>query len=184
MKPMRYLAVAACAVPSVAFAHTGHGIDAGMLHPLLGIDHLLAFLVMGLWAARPQSGGWRVVAVALAAMGLGGALGIAGINLPFVEYGILTSLLVLGLLVAAGVRMPKLGVGLIAGFALLHGHAHGVEMPVVATAAAYVAGFLVATAMIQAAGYWFGRQLLSYPALVRSAGVLVAIGGAVLAVAR
>ena len=50
--------------------------------------------------------------------------------MPLVESGILASVVVLGLLVLAAAQLPvALGAALVAVFALLHGHAHGAELP-------------------------------------------------------
>lgn len=123
------------ALPAAALAHPGHMEPAGFVHgfehPLGGLDHLLAMVAVGLWAA--QSGGRALVALPAAfvvAMILGGIAGMAGLPLPAVEFGILGSVLALGALVAF---QPKLSVGvcvaITAAFAVFHGFAHGVEMP-------------------------------------------------------
>src|ERR1043166_5664100 len=101
------------ATSGTAFAHTGHG-DAGgfvhgFLHPLGGLDHVLAMGAAGLFAAH--LGGralWLVPATFVAVMALGGALGMAGGALPFVETGIALSVVVLGLAVALRMRVPVL----------------------------------------------------------------------------
>jgi urease accessory protein len=157
------------------------------LHPLVGVDHLLAMLGVGLWAG--QRGGralWLAPSVFLAVLAIGGALGMAGITLPWVEPGIVASVLVVGVLVAAAVPMPLgLGVGLMGLFALVHGHAHGAEAPVDASGAAYAAGFLAASALLVGAGIALARGLErgGRPAIVRACGAAVALGGAMLCIA-
>ena len=115
----------------------------------------------------------------------GGALGIAGVPVPMVEPGILASVIVLGLLVLAAARLPvALGAALVALFALLHGHAHGAELPAHAAAATYAAGFTLATALLHGLGLGvatlcrgdIGRLI------VRGAGAVVAVAGVALAV--
>jgi urease accessory protein len=148
------------ATPAVALAHPGHGAPhdsafaAGLMHPLLGLDHLAAMVAVGLWAA--QLGGRMLWALPLAFAGtmvVGAGLGMAGVPLPLVEAGILTSLLVIGLAVAAARRLPAPGaLALVALFALLHGHAHGTELQAGASAGLYVAGFVLTTALLHAAG--------------------------------
>ena len=103
----------------------------GFTHPFTGLDHMLAMVAVGLWAGL--NGGralWAWPAAFVGVMVLGGALGIAGVAVPMVEPGILASVVVLGLLVLAAAQLPvAAGAVLVAAFALLHGHAHGAELP-------------------------------------------------------
>lgn len=154
--------IALSLTPITALAHTGIGIPsgfaAGFSHPFAGIDHLLAMLAVGLWAA--QLGGratWWVPGSFVTVMLLGGVLGLAGVAVPSIETGILLSLLVLGTLVAAAVRFPLvLSCLVVGGFALFHGHAHGSEIPLAAGAATYTAGFVLATALLHGLGLMAG----------------------------
>ena len=149
-------------LPSFACAHTGVGEAGGFLHglahPAGGLDHVCAMLAVGLWAA--QTGGRSVWAVPLAFVGvmaLGGALPGLGISLPFVEQGIALSALLLGVLIAAAVRLPLMLSGSMVGlFALWHGHAHGTEMPAAASGIGYALGFVLATAVLHVIGIAFG----------------------------
>ena len=98
--------------PAVAFAHAGHdhaGILAGLAHPLFGLDHLLAMLAVGLWAAQ-QSGAarWALPLTFVASMLVGGLLGFNGVQIPLMETGIAASVLAFGLLVAVAMRLPLL----------------------------------------------------------------------------
>src|SRR5262245_23057506 len=131
----------------------------GFAHPWTGLDHMLTLLAIGLWAG--VNGGcalWAFPAAFVGAMLAGGALGIAGAFVPLVEPGILASVVVLGLLVLTGARLPRaLGVALVALFALVHGHAHGAELPGGAAAASYVAGLALATALLNAIGIGIAR---------------------------
>ena len=172
-----------------ALAHTGaeHAFSfaSGFKHPFTGLDHMLAMVAVGLWAGL--NGGralwvWPVAFVGV--MVLGGALGISGFAVPMVEAGILASVVVLGLLVLAAAKLPvAAGAILVAAFALLHGHAHGAELPGKAAAATYAAGFAIATAILHAIG--IGISLLASTAngrlAVRGAGALVAAAGVALA---
>ena len=114
------------ALTGSALAHPGHG-DAtgfahGFMHPLGGLDHVLAMVAVGLFAAH--LGGralWLVPATFVAVMALGGALGMAGVGLPFVETGIAVSVVVLGLAVALRLSIPTLAAMALAGVALLAG---------------------------------------------------------------
>jgi len=153
--------VALVLLPGVALAHPGHG-DAGFAHgfahPLSGLDHLLAMVAVGLYAAL--LGGralWLVPASFVAMMAVGGALGIAGVALPYTEVAIALSVIVLGLAVALRISLPTLvAMALVGAFALFHGHAHGVEMPQAASAYTFAAGFVAATALLHAAGIALG----------------------------
>jgi urease accessory protein len=185
------IAVAAVAASSGgALAHTGaeHALSfaSGFQHPLTGLDHMLAMVAVGLWAGL--NGGralWAWPVAFVGVMVLGGALGIAGIALPLVESGILASVVVLGLLVLMAVRLPvAIGAALVAAFALLHGHAHGAELPGDAAAATYAAGFAIATTVLHAIGLGVAHLAGSASGLllVRGAGALVAAAGVALAV--
>jgi urease accessory protein len=173
----------------LAQAHPGHnfsGFDAGLAHPLHGIDHILAMVAVGLWAV--QLGGralWLVPAAFVSVMTLGGALGMAGISLPGVEVGIAASVLILGLLTMLAVRLPLGASMAIAGlFALCHGFAHGAEMPVSSAGLDYALGFILATAFLHAAGLAMGMGARALaPVWQRVCGAGVFAGGLCLVLA-
>lgn len=180
-KPL--IALALLLSPALAFAHPGHdhaGLMAGLAHPVFGLDHLLAMLAVGLWAAQ-QSGAarWALPLTFVASMLVGGLLGFGGLEIPLMETGIAASVLAFGLLVAVAVRLPMaVALGLTALFALSHGVAHGLELPHLASPWAYALGFLVATAALHAAGYALVRGLPRAAApLVRVAGAASALTG-------
>jgi urease accessory protein len=178
-------------VPLEASAHTGagdtSGFGAGFVHPLGGIDHLLAMVAVGLWAA--QLGGRAALAVPgtfVTLMLVGGFLGFSGVALPFVEQGILLSVLVMGILIAGAFRLPALSGAILVGlFALFHGHAHGSEMAAGLGATSYSLGFTAATLLLHVAGWGCGRALqrLNLTLLHRFAGGAIALGGGYLALA-
>jgi urease accessory protein len=180
-----------CLLPVSAFAHIGvgpaAGFAAGFAHPFSGADHLLAALAVGLWAAQLGGRALWVVPAAFVTLMLGGAvLGMYGVSVPFVEAGILASVLVLGVMVAMGLRLPLAAGALLVGtFALFHGHAHGSEMLLNAGGAACCAGLAVATAMLHGAGMAAGVAVgrLDMHRLARLAGGAIAVGGLYLAVA-
>ena len=120
---------------AAAQAHTDVGVAGGLLtgflHPLSGIDHLLAMVAVGIWGAtlgRPLV--WALPVGFPMLMVVGGVLGIADVQLPYVETGIAVSVVVLGLAIAAAWRAP-IGVALaiVALFGVFHGFAHGKELP-------------------------------------------------------
>ncbi|EJJ29880.1 HupE/UreJ family protein [Rhizobium sp. CF142] len=182
------LALAAAALPAVAYAHTGAGETSGFMHgfshPVSGLDHILAMVMVGVLAF--QLGGravWAVPATFVLVMALGGALGIAGINLPFVETGIALSVIVLGAVVALNIRASTaVAMAVVGLFAVFHGHAHGAEMPENAGGAAYAAGFMIATALLHAVGLGVGFLIARFGErqgtfVVRTAGGLAAVAG-------
>lgn len=176
-------------LPQAAEAHTygaaGAGFLDGLGHPLGGLDHLLAMVAVGLWAA--QAGGraiWFVPAAFVAMMVVGGGLGAAGIGLPMVEAVVVTSVVALGVLIASASRLPAAASMAVAGlFALFHGHAHGVEMPAAASVALYSLGFVLTTAALHAAGVGLGLAgWRGMPAALSriAGGAIAAVGGLML----
>lgn len=137
------------------------GLVAGMLHPFSGLDHLLAMVAVGLWAA--QQGGralWVLPLSFVGAMAVGAMLGMSGMAFAGMEAGIALSVLALGVLVALRRRMLLPFAAALAGlFALFHGIAHGQEMPLAASPWGYVFGMLAATALLHGAGVLAGCKL-------------------------
>lgn len=170
-----------------ALAHTTGGgritggLLSGLSHPVLGLDHLLAMLAVGLWGA--QLGGraiWTLPVAFPVVMAFGGALGILNVPLPAVEFGIAGSVIVLGAVIALAARPPLwIGAAIVGAFALFHGHAHGAELPGSADPVAYGLGFVVATGMIHAAGIGLGMvtRLPSGVAALRMAGAAICATG-------
>lgn len=164
-------------------AHESASFLSGFSHPLGGVDHLLAMLAVGLYAAR-QGGRqrWALPSAFVLAMLAGAGADALGIALPAVEAGIAASVLVLGLLIATAARLPvAVALPLVAVFALFHGHAHHAEMGD-STLLAYTVGFALATAALHAAGFLVGRwlpQTVWGQRLQRASGALIAGAGAV-----
>jgi len=159
------LAAAVLAMTAPAMAHTGvsaaEGFQHGFFHPLGGLDHMLAMVAVGLYAA--MLGGrnmWLVPAAFVATMVAGGALGYGGVYLPMVEQGIGLSVVVMSAAIALGFRLPTaLAMLLVGVFALFHGHAHGAEGADVASFAPYAVGFILATSLLHAVGVALGLGL-------------------------
>lgn len=177
------LALVAAASPGLALAHPGHAEQAsflaGALHPLTGIDHLLAMLAVGLWAAQlRQRAALMLPALFPVAMVAGAALAFAGIALPAVEPVIALSVIVLGAAIVAGLQLPlAAGGAMIALFAVAHGFAHGAELPAGANVAGYAAGFIGSTICLHLAGLFLGLADQR-----RRGGQLLRIGGSAIAV--
>jgi urease accessory protein len=170
-------------LPATAMAHTGgdaHSFMAGALHPLGGLDHLLAMLAVGLLAGC--TGGrmvWGLPVSFVAAMAMGAVLGANGVGVPFVEVGIALSLIAFGcaLVSKQSVSAPIL-TALTAGFALFHGHAHGTEMGADLSAMPYALGFMLATALLHAVGVLLTtKTLLPQAALRKWSGGAIAVTG-------
>jgi urease accessory protein len=178
---------------TAAEAHTGVGSTVGFMHgfghPFGGMDHILAMVAVGMFAAH--LGGralWLVPSCFVAMMAVGGALGISGIELPFVELGIAMSVMVLGALVALQTSMPTtVAMGIVGFFALFHGHAHGAEMPTDSSGQSYAAGFMLATAALHVSGIALGLGLAklasgySRRVIQVSGGAMAAAGVGILA---
>jgi urease accessory protein len=149
---------------SPVFAHPGPngdhaaGFAMGFAHPLGGLDHLLAMVVVGILGMK--LGGkmrWALPALFLSAMAVGGALGMAGVSIPFVEAGIAASIVLLGLALCTAMRAPAWSYLSMTGIAaIFHGVAHGAELHGDGSRAGYAAGFLLATAILHLAGLGVG----------------------------
>ncbi len=159
MKRMNFCLFAALSLlAGTASAHTGDhtaaGLTGGLVHPFMGLDHVLAMMAVGLWAA--QQGGracWAVPAAFVGAMGVGAMLAGSGWIVPLVESGIALSVLVLGLLIAKQHHASMFtGMVLVGVFALFHGTAHGLEMPQAGSSVLYAMGFMLATAALHGVG--------------------------------
>jgi urease accessory protein len=185
------LTLALAALSSPALAHTSagatHGFTAGLLHPLVGLDHVLAMVAVGLWAGLVGGRAvWAWPAAFVALMVVSALIALGGVAAPGAEFGIAASVVALGLLIALRLPLPlAAGAAICGAFAVFHGYAHGAELPAGAGATAYVVGFVLATAALHAAGIGLGLRAArtSLPWLGRAAGGAVAAAGLVLLVA-
>lgn len=168
-----------------ALAHTGTealgGFGAGFLHPVLGWDHVLAMVAVGLWGAllgMPLI--WLLPVTFPLMMALAGLLGGLGLELPAMEQGIAASVLVLGAMVALRARPPlPLAVAIVAVWAVFHGWAHGAELPASADPFAYGVGFVLATGLLHLLGIGLGL-LVRWPQgerVLRLAGAAIGVAG-------
>ncbi|MDQ7041684.1 MAG: HupE/UreJ family protein [Rhodothermus sp.] len=150
-------------LPMSVLAHTGlmpsDSLGHGLLHPLTGLDHLLAALGVGLWATvQPKASGRWLPAVFLGAVLIGLPLG-AFWSTPATESGILMSVLLLGAALTLLLRVPKaIGLPLVALIGLVHGHVHGTEL-LPGAGLSYASGLLLATAVLVLLGYASGQLL-------------------------
>jgi urease accessory protein len=144
----------------------------GFAHPLFGFDHLVAMVAVGLLSV--QVGGraiWYVPSAFVMVIGLGGLLGLLGVPLPAVEGVIALSVVALGAAIAAERAWPTpVAIVFVGFFALFHGHAHGAEIPQLAAPGLYVAGFMLATALLHLTGVGIGEacRLARNPSRLRA----------------
>lgn len=150
---------------SLAMAHTGNevgGFSSGLLHPVGGLDHLLAMLAVGLWSAAviPRQW-WAGPAAFMGFMLLGAILSVTGVTLPLLEPGIALSVVIMGLLLVVLARLgTEPAFALIGVFALFHGNAHGAEAPLGGSVALYMLGFLISTGLLHLAGVGVGAAMM------------------------
>ena len=179
------LLVAGCVIAWPVIAHEQQGQAAGfvtgLLHPVSGLDHVLAMVAVGLWGAQLGAPGiWLLPVTFPLVMAFGGFLGLIGVPLPGVELGIATSAILLGAMVALQARPPlALAALLVAFFAVFHGHAHGTELPAGQSGLLYSIGFVVATGLLHAVGISIGL-VHRWPAgriLLRAGGAAVSLAG-------
>jgi len=170
-------------IPAFAHSEKGEAIDfwGGFTHPIFGLDHVVAMVAVGLWGAFLGAPAiWLLPVVFPLVMAVAGALGVLGVPLSGVETGIALSAIALGAMVALAARPPLwIAAVLVGAFAIFHGYAHGVELPVGADAIAFSIGFVVATGMLHLSGIAFGA-LSQWPAgrvAVRAAGGVIAVIG-------
>jgi urease accessory protein len=174
-------------LPTIASAHPGHGpldFSAGLLHPLTGIDHLLAMVAVGWWSASTRTRRWWWVPAAFASGTLTGALiGLSGLSIPATETAIALSLVVLGALMLKRQRLSLRSAMLLAGsLALFHGYAHGHEVPASLNTYSWLAGMVAATLLLHLSGAVAGLITRNQPWASRTAGTGVAMCGVVLLV--
>jgi urease accessory protein len=188
---LRLLAAALVLIPTAASAHPGlphtHDFVHGFVHPLGGLDHVLAMIAVGLLAV--QLGGralWFVPAAFVMAMAAAGLFSMSGSSIPYIETGIALSVLVLGVVIALRVGMPVvIAIAMVAVFAVFHGYSHGIEMLANEIAAGwlYGIGFVAATILLHGVGIVAGLLVARAPQGVRIAqvtGGAMAVAGAAL----
>lgn len=181
---------AACLLP-LLFAASAHahadaatlagGFATGFMHPVLGWDHVVAMVAVGLWGAfLGERAVWTLPVVFPVVMAFGGVLGLLGVPIPFVETGIALSAVVIGAMIATASRPPLWVAAIVVGaFAIFHGYAHGAELPEAANPLLYTAGFMVATGLLHVGGIVVGLAV-RWPTgakLVRGLGALISLAG-------
>ena len=184
-RPAALLMLALLALPAWAHEQSGQaaGFVTGLLHPMSGLDHVLAMVAVGLWGAQLGAPAiWLLPVTFPLVMAIGGFLGLLGVPLPGVEVGIAASAVLLGAMVATESRPPlALAAALVAFFAVFHGHAHGTELPPGQSGLLYSFGFVVATGCLHAVGIALGllHRWRSGRVALRGAGAAVGLAGLV-----
>ena len=177
--------------PTLVFAHphpqphVHGGFAAGLIHPILGLDHLLAFLGVGLWASQQSDrrAVWLIPMAFLGIMIAGFALGVGSTPLPLVEFGIVGSLALVGVLILGNRQLPVfVGASLAGLFAVFHGHAHGAEMDAGLSSVSFGSGFVAASGLLLLAGaaaWRLAEQRMLQQPISRSAGITLVASSAV-----
>ena len=175
-------------IPNVG-AHSmgaeGGGFITGLAHPFMGLDHLLAMIAVGIWAA--QTGGnavWRLPLSFIVMMTVAALISASGFSLPVLEPLIAGSVVLLGLMIVFAVRLPvKLSILLVGVFAVFHGYAHGQEMPQASSVILYGGGFVLATTLLHLIGIGFVKITYRKNLLSRLSGTMITLAGLYLATA-
>lgn len=176
-------ALSSAVSPAWAHGESGHGAGfvAGLLHPISGLDHVVAMVAVGLWGAVLGPPALWLLPVAFPiVMALGGCLGLLGVAIPGVEIGIAMSGMVLGLLVLFEIQAPlALAAAIVSAFALFHGHAHGTELPADGNPFLYSLAFVIATGLLHLLGILLGetRRWPGGRRFVQAVGAGVALVG-------
>lgn len=188
LSPTLGLALSLMLLATAALAHPGHGghagFGSGFFHPMLGLDHVIAMLAVGLWAASLGGAAvWALPVVFPLVMAFGAGLGLMGVALPAVEAGIALSGVVLGLILALALRAPVgVAVAIVALFAVFHGHAHGTEAPGDGGLWGYALGFVAGTGLLHMAGIGLAglmRGAMGARAMQGTGAGIAMLGGAV-----
>lgn len=144
--------------PIAAFAHYGNGLlhfHDGFIHPLTGWDHILAAMAVGVWATATENRiRLSVPSIFVISMTMGALVGMAGVRIPFLEQGILLSIAILGWLLLSESVPSGWTLLAVCCFGVIHGNAHGIEVPMAARGAAIagISGLIAATALLHLLG--------------------------------
>jgi len=167
--------------PASAHAISDQSTDliAGLLHPFIGIDHLLTIIAVGLWAAHVGGSSlYRLPLVFIALMFFGSLVSVNGIKVPALEFLIASSVVSLGVLIFFNLKLPLYSsITIISFFAIIHGYSHGLELPQQSSALFYGSGFILATAILLIIGIILGRLTYGNALLSKLCGSTLALCG-------
>ena len=172
-------------LPVLAHGFTGRvGFYDGLSHPVLGLDHFLAMVSVGIVSA--QIGGkaiWTVPATFVSIMTIGGLFGFLLIiyEFFFVEVGIIFSVILLGFAISIDKKIPtKIIIFFVGFFGFFHGTAHGIEVPAAANPILFLLGFICGTTALHLFGVAIGyisTKTTTSSVILRLVGVSFAIYG-------
>jgi len=171
--------------PFSCWSHDGGdvagGLLSGIMHPVTGLDHVVAMVAVGLWGAQLRGQAiWVLPVVFPVIMAIGGVLGVAGIQLIGIETLIAVSSIFLGLMVLTASKAKLLlAIAMVAFFAIFHGYAHGLELPNSVQPLAYGLGFVIMTGLLHLSGILIGTINIYKPGkiIVRGLGACICITG-------
>jgi urease accessory protein len=155
---------------------TESGIVSGLLHPMTGIDHLLAAVGMGLWLSLQR---FTPISTSLylgsLLLGIAIALLTRGMITDF-EWILAATLILIGVLLASALRVPQqLAAIVITVLFSCHFYAHFSEAPRSVTVPGYSSGLVAGTFLLLLSSAVIGRRLS--PAWLRIAGAAIAAAG-------
>jgi len=154
-------------ISSIVFAHTSTldagGFLTGFIHPIGGLDHILAMVGVGLVAYFATNKGYFTLIAFIGAMLLASVIGYAGISLIGMEAGIMISIAVVFGMIGFAHRLPIGAIAaIVAFFGMFHGFAHGAEFGT-GNFVAYMTGFALSTLILHvsgmALGYIYSKKL-------------------------
>jgi urease accessory protein len=149
------------ALPNYVFAHGlgGHGFSSGFFHPFSGLDHLLAMVAVGIISTQISNKAiWKLPVAFVIFMVIGGLIAFGGLMIPLTEIGIAISVLIFGVFIAFSKKVSlKWAIACVALFAIFHGHAHGTEIPIIASPLLFAIGFILSTVILHISGVMIGH---------------------------
>ncbi|MBN3859626.1 hypothetical protein GKC56_03680 [Neisseriaceae bacterium PsAf] len=169
-------------LPTFIFAHPGHlgssNFITGFMHPLTGLDHLLAMLTVGIWASFfSGSIKWALPISFVGMMTFGFIAGMNHVQLPLLETVIVFSVICLGFIIAIKAKPSlSLAIATVGVFGFYHGVAHGQEL-VGSSANSFALGFILSTMLLHILGIFAGSILSKNNTILQTTGgVIVLIG--------
>lgn len=177
---MKYIiSLVMLSLSSLVLGHEGHeqtsmsmGWVSGMLHPLLGLDHLLSLIAVAVLVTRLKGKQKVMVPMTFIALMMFGYFtahgGLHVLTVATIEMVISASLIVAAILLVVGHMVQRHGAfnqiaaWAFTGFAVFHGMAHGIEIPVGANASMFALGFAMACALVIAGTYGIVQATARY----------------------
>ena len=140
------------------------GFLSGLGHPVIGIDHLVFVIAIGLLAALSQKLGMLIPLAFILATAIGTGIHLQTIDLPVVELIISASVLLVGIFLAKKEQTNLVLLIIISAIAgIFHGYAYGESIVGAETTAlsAYLLGFSAIQLVISGSAYYLGKQMIN-----------------------